>query len=293
MSAPAVVERINARRQAEEPTSSLDFFVLSHSGELIFKDDMASMEAAIFSLCTREDLKVWKWTSVDGKKTVEVAPSVYGRATMHDKDVLIYITSQLVAALKKGGKKPSRQVHFTAYDFLVSTNRATRGDDYERLRSALDRLSGTRIKTNIGVGGHRVTDAFGLIDRWRIVERSPDNTRMVAVEVVLSEWLYNAIEEKGVLTINRAYFLLRKPLERRLYEVSRKHVGMQGTWEIGIEALRDKCGSTVTRLRQFKADLEKVIEANTLPDYQLMISGDKVKFYSRDVSQVLRRLVDN
>jgi len=49
------------------------------------------MEAPVFTLATKEDLKVWRWESEDGTKSVEVAPSVYGRASMHDKDVLIYI----------------------------------------------------------------------------------------------------------------------------------------------------------------------------------------------------------
>lgn len=290
MSALELVERINARRQADvakqPPTPDPPLFLLDHDGELAFKDDMATMEAAIFSLSTREDLKVWKWSSVDGKKNVEVAPSVYGRATMHDKDVLIYLTSHLVAA-GKDGKKLSRTVRFTAFNFLQTTNRGTRGDDYTRLRSALDRLSGTRIKTDIKAGGHRVTEAFGLIDNWSIVEKSEEESRMVAVEVTLSKWLYSAILEKDVLTINPKYFRLRKPLERRLYSIARKHVGKQGKWEIGIKALREKCGSSVSRLRQFRGDLQKIIEADNLPDFRLIVSENKVKFYSRDVFQVL------
>jgi len=77
-------------------------------------------------------------------------------------------------------------------------------------------------------------------------------------------------------------FLLRKPLERRLYEIARKHVGKQGIWEISLEALKQKCGSTTARLRDFKSDLDKIIESIRLPGYQMELTEDgKVVFYAR------------
>lgn len=294
----AKIEAIRAKQREKSEASGLlperhqqaDFFV-ADLVDYAMKDDQATMEAPVFSLSTREDKKLWRWTSSDGKKTVDVAPGFYGRATQHDKDVLIYCTSQLVASLN-AGKKPPRVVRFTAYDFLVATNRNTRGDDYERLRDTLNRLAGTQITTNIVTGKSRAAKGFGIIDSWEVVEKSPDDSRMVAVEVKLSDWLFNAINAKEVLTINHDYFRLRKPLERRLYEIARKHVGQQGLWEIGIEALRDKCGSTVARLRQFRGELEKIIEADTLPDYRLTLTSDgKARFYTRDVQQLAKRIL--
>lgn len=296
-----MVERLAAKAKANprpKPAARLeperhrqaDFFV-ADLVDYALKDDQATMEAPIFSLSTREDKKLWKWISSDGKKSVEVAPGYHGRATQHDKDVLIYCTSQLVAAINAGSKKPSRTVRFTAYDFLVATNRRTDGDGYERLRDSLNRLKGTQITTNIETGKTRMAEGFGLIDAWRIVEKAPNDDRMVAVEVDLSKWLFRAINAKEVLTINRDYFRLRKPLERRLYEVARKHVGQQGQWEIGLEALRDKCGSTVARLRQFRGELEKIIEADSLPDYRLQLMQDgKARFYAKDAKQLAKSL---
>lgn len=259
----------------------------------VLKDDQATMEAPMFSLKTKEDKDLWHWTSIDGKKTVNIAPGFYGRATQHDKDVLIYCTSQLVASLN-AGNKPPRVVRFTAYNFLVATNRGTDGDSYERMYNALNRLKGTQITTNTLMTKRRESNGFGFIDSWKVIEKSPNNDRMVAIEVKLSDWLFDAINAKEVLTINRDYFRLRKPLERRLYEIARKHVGQQGLWEIGIEALRDKCGSTVARLRQFWDDLQKIIEADTLPDYRLTLTDDrkdgKARFYTRNVQQLAKRI---
>jgi len=46
---------------------------------------------------------------------------------------------------------------------------------------------------------------------------------MQDIEITLSEWVYRSVISKNVLTLNRDYFRLRKPLERRMYELARKH----------------------------------------------------------------------
>ena len=75
---------------------------------------------------------------------------------------------------------------------------------------------------------------------------------MVEIEVTLSEWMYNAILGKEVLTLSRDYFRLRKPLERRMYELARKHCGRQQEWLVSTEILKKKCGSVSTD-RKFEA----------------------------------------
>lgn len=268
-----------AEKPAEADKKPLDFFVANFANFAI-KDDQASMEAPMFSLATKPDMKPWRWISAGGKKTVVVEPSSIGRATMHDKDILIYCMSQIIAAIN-AGKPYSRLVHFTAYDYLTSTNRSTRGDDYDRFKEALKRLRGTQITTNIETGKTRAASGFGFIDSWNVIEKSKKDDRMVAVEIELSRWLYKAIEAKEVLTISPDYFALRKPLERRLYEIARKHLGRQESWEIGIEALRDKCGSNTAALRNWRIDLKKIIQADTLPDYLMELQEKTVLFKPR------------
>lgn len=275
-------------QSAEGGQKQLDYFSAGLL-ECALKNDQASMECPIFSLSTKQDNKLWRWISSDGKKSVEVAPGFYGRATIFDKDVLIFCISQLLAGVNSG-IKPSRTVRFTARNFLLSTKRGTSGDSYNLFRQALNRLAGTQITTNIQTGKIRASSGFGIIDSWQIIEKTAGD-RMLAVEVKLSDWLFNAINSKEILTINPNYFELRKPLERRLYEVARKHVGQQNSWEIGAEALRNKCGSTVARLRQFRGELEKIIESDNLPDYKLMLEDGKVRFYTRDVQKLAKRIL--
>ena len=246
--------------------------VMGSTGELfvcdIFdaspKDDLASMEHPLFSLSTRPDRKIRSYDH--NGVNVTVTPSVKGRATIHDKDILIYCISQLMAALN-AGRKISRTLKLTAHDLLVATRRDTGGDSYTRLRESFERLAGTRITTNIEVGGQETTSGFGLIEAWEIVRKGRGG-RMLSVKVTLSEWLYRAVMAKSVLTLSRDYFGLRKPLERRIYELSRKHCGQQAEWRIAVPTLHHKAGSDAP-VRVFRAAIRKMIDADNLPDYSL------------------------
>lgn len=248
-----------------------DFF-LADLVDYSIKDDHASMEGPIFSLSTKKDLRVWEWKSADGKKQIQVVPSVLGRATMHDKDVLIFVISQFTEAMNRDRADASnRTARFTVHDFLVTTNRGTGGVDYKRLEQALDRLKGTMIKTNIETGGKPVKEAFGIIDKWRIVERSKTDARMIAVEVTLSEWFHNAVSAYEVLTISPDYFRIRKPLGRRVYELARKHCGRQASWTIFLPKLYEKSGSSGT-IYDFAAAMKTIAQENSLPEYSIEIT---------------------
>jgi len=98
---------------------------------------------------------------------------------------------------------------------------------------------------------------------------------MVQVRVTLSEWLYAAILSKSVLTLSRDYFGLRRPLERRIYELARKHCGRQPEWRCGLETLQKKTGSASPR-RVFRAMLREVALAGNLPDYRLELGADDI-----------------
>lgn len=264
-----------------------DFF-LCDVFDYAIKDDGVSMEAPIFTLSTKPDLSIWNWKSKDGSREVTVTPSVKGRATQFDKDVLIYVVSQMTEALNRGrADAKNRVVRFVVYDYLVSTNKSTSGREYQRIGDAFERLRGTTLKTNIRTGGKPSKDIFGLIERAKIVSESDDeDPRMIAVEVTLSEWLFNAVQSHEVLTLHPDYFRLRKPLERRLYELARKHCGHQTTWSIGLALLQDKAGSKGS-LREFRRMVREIIEADTLPDYRMALDeADKVIFYTKDMRRL-------
>jgi plasmid replication initiation protein len=238
-----------------------------------YKDDTASMEHPVFSLSTTPDFRVLVYEN--NGNSIEIKPSYTGLATIHDKDILLYLASNLMNA--KNNNKPIAQVvRFIAYDYLIATNKQTSGIQYQQLRDGLSRLKGTVIKTNIKTNGQEITREFSLIDEWGIVKED-HNQKMVAVEVKLSDWFYNSILGNAVLSIDKDYFRLRKPTERRLYELARKHCGNQVVWKIKLENLKMKLGIT-SPTRTLRFNIKKIIETNHLPEYNISIEDDVVMF---------------
>ena len=239
------------------------------------KGDMGSMEHPLFSLSTKPDMKAREYNN--GNTWLTIQPSSNGMATVHDRDVLIYCISQCMAALNSG-EKVSRNLSLNAYDLLRATNRQSSGTGNDLLLDALDRLSGTRIKTNVTQGDTERTDNFGLIDGYTIINKT-DNGRIQQLQITLSDWVFDAIDNNHVLTLSPAYFQLRKPIERRLYELARKHCGSQPKWEISLAKLKTKTGSQ-SNDREFKRMLSKVITDNLahehMPDYTFELSDHKL-----------------
>ncbi|SDD17508.1 Plasmid replication initiator protein [Cupriavidus sp. YR651] len=254
------------------------------------KDDIASMEHPLFAL-KAGDRRIRRYEH--NGQSIEVQPGAKGLATIHDKDIWIYCISQLVEAMNRGRNDTDRTIHFTAYDFLSATNRGTSGRSYERLSDTLERLAGSRIITNIKTNDIREKAGFGLIEAFRIIERSSSDNRMVAVSVVLPEWLYRSVKTKQVLTLSREYFRLRKPLDRRIYELARKHCGAQPKWGISLSLLRTKAGSTAS-LREFRRLVKELAESNSLPDYQMAFNHerDTMTFYARGPKGAKARIGD-
>lgn len=257
----------------------LDFFVCDILNAAP-KDELGSMEHPVFTLSTKPDTRIRRYEH-NGSK-IEIIPSALGFATIFDKDILIYCISQVMEGINRD-REVSRTLRITAYDLLVFTNRATDGDSYERLKLALDRLAGTRIKTNIKTGGASIRQNFGIIDRYQIVEKLPMNQQMVAIEITLSEWTYNSIIAREVLGIHGNYFRLRKAIDRRLYELARKHCGRQTEWKVSVEVLYKKSGSDGS-IRNFRRMLKQIAQSNHLPSYKLTYDSlhQVVIFTNRD-----------
>ena len=252
-----------------------DFFIADIL-DVSAKGDVASMEHPLFAL-KAGDMRVKTYKRGDVKVTVK--PGHDGCATVHDKDVWIYCISQLVEAMNRGRDDLGRVVRFIARDFLVSTNRRTDGDSYERMAEAMGRLRGTSIETDIATAGQREREGFGLIDYWRVIEKTSGG-RMVAVEVTLPNWLYRSVQAKQVLTLSPDYFRIRKPIDRRIYELARKHCGQQRQWQCTLKTLYEKSGST-DALRNFRGAVRTLSDTDQLPDYRVQLDDSDLVTFSR------------
>ena len=254
-----------------------DFFVLD-ALDVAPRSDMASMEHPIFSLSTKPETRPLKYTH--GENSLEIIPSVLGLPTVFDKDVLIYCISRLVD-MQNSGRSIGPCIRLTTHDLLVQTNRPTNNLGYERLAPALDRLSGTRIRTNIKTGDSITTRGFGLISEYEYNRKGgmfADRLRYLEIE--LSPWLFRAIEACEVLPISRDYFRLRRPLDRRIYELARKHCGQQNHWRVSFDVLQKKSGSNSVP-KKFAFYVRHLTASNHLPDYTMTLEGEQVVFWRR------------
>lgn len=248
--------------------------------DAVLKDLIAQMEHPFYALSKKPDTCIRRYEN--NGNWLEVVPSVKGLATIYDKDILIYCISQIMAKLKDG-EKVSQHVRINSRELLIFTNRGTAGKDYAALSEAIDRLAGTRISTNIQTGGEEQYNNFGLIDAAAIRRKNGLNGRLLWCEIKLSDWVFNAIRSNEVLTLHPDYFRLRKPLERRVYELARKHCGNQNKWSISLEKLLKKSGSQ-SPMKRFRQMIKGLADNNHLPDYMVTLSDDgMVTFLRREV----------
>ena len=103
---------------------------------------------------------------------------------------------------------------------------------------------------------------------------------MDAVEVTLSEWLYRAVLGKEVLTLHRDYFRLSSSIDRRLYELARKHCGRQRRWQIDLALLQKKSGSR-SDLREFREQIRERVISDHLPEYHIRHDDEDVVTFLR------------
>ena len=242
---------------------NLDFFVLDIA-DAVPKDDMASMEHPLFSLATKPDMRHLEYRS--GDNVLKIRPSGLGLPTIFDKDILIFTISQLMHR-KNRGETIGDTVRFSARELSVATNRPIGGNHYKRLEDAFARLQGAQFVTNIRSGGKIETRIFSLIDEGGFVRTDDERFRLDYCEVKLSRWLMRAIESDQVVTISNDYFRLRRPLERRLYEIARKHCGNKPKWQIGLTTLQNKTGSNAP-VKRFRHNLREIIKADVTPFYR-------------------------
>ena len=247
-----------------------DFFILDIA-DVVPKDDTASMEHPLFSLATKPDMRHLHYGNPDDR-FLEIIPSGLGLPTIFDKDILIFCISQLMHR-KNQGKPIGKRVRFSARALMIATNRPTDDKSYQRLKMAFQRLVGTTFTTNLTSGGYEETRIFTLLESGSgfVVKRG--TRRLDYCEVILSDWFMAAIEAADVVTISEEYFRLRRPLERRLYELARKHCGSSPRFQIGLEKLQAKTGSNAP-LKRFRLNLREVIEEDHTPDYFFELTPD-------------------
>jgi plasmid replication initiation protein len=255
-----------------------DLFVCDVT-DVILKDDMASMEHPFYSLSKKPDREVRRYEH--NGKWIEFRPSIKGLPTIYDKDLIIYAISHLVAGVEDGEEIP-KTVEIDPYSFFLFTQRGTGGRDYKALCDSLDRIDGTRYRTNVLFNGTKTDVWMGIIDQAAL-ETDEKTNRPRKLRITLSDMIIKALKQrKNVLTLHRDYFRLRKPIQRRVYELARKHCGNQAEWRPYVKTLKVKSGSQAS-LREFRRAIKELVEEQALPDYAIAFDeeNDQVIFTNK------------
>ena len=231
------------------------------------RDQHDLMSLPFFSLSKNKRVEPIIYEQGNIKVTVRGLYDI-GIATIWDADLLIWIASQLNAALE-AGETPTRRLWIVPYQFLRATqkiNPKTTGKrPYVRFKDCLCRLRGTTVLTTIKAGGKQFTEAWGWIDSWRTHE---ENGRIIGVEIMLSEWFFRrVVADRSVLAIHTDYFLLTGGIERWLYRIARKHCGNNVSgWSFTLHKLYEKYPPG-RAFKLFKHDLKLVVKSDCLPEY--------------------------
>ncbi|MCZ0950995.1 MAG: replication initiator protein A, partial [Rhodospirillaceae bacterium] len=252
------------------------------------KDTQQHLEFPFFSLSKKPDLRPRRYEDAQGNR-LEVSAHSKGLPTIYDKDFLVYAISVIMDCLNRG-EPASRRLILYASDMLEFANRTKSGRDYMALDDAITRLRGCTIKTNIRTGDIYTTSVFGMIERGDLIRKYGFDGRLQHVEVTLSEWLWDAIRERHVLTLHPDYFRLRQPLERRLYEIARKYCGRQAEWQISLTLLHEKSGST-SKLKEFRRSVRNAASKGELLDYALAYdTGRDIVAFRRQEGSLVDRI---
>ena len=219
-------------------------------------------DVPLYALSNKPDIEGIKYEQ-DGK-WMDIQPGVNGRPTIYDKDILLYCTYHIMRTKRAGGQVSSK-ININLSELLRFTQRGAVEKNYTALYYSIARLVST-VYTTGGTSG--LATFFSLLTHCKMEKHhGPDRHKSSSV-VTLSDIVFNAIDSNEGITLNDDYFRLRKPLERRIYELAVRHCSQQPSWRIPVESLLTLSGSQSAgeKFRQMIADL---IEANRLPEFRV------------------------
>lgn len=260
------------------------------------KGERHTMEHPFFSLSKNKDTKTRHYESADGKAQLTVTPSVLGIPTIWDKDLLIYTATLIREAMNAGRLGSENQaIRVDTANFMEATAKGDGSRQRKALMDTLKRLKGCTMETTIETNGTHYIKGFSLLDNYEVAVITKTG-KVASLEIKVCDWLYGAIwnDTQEMLSINRDYFRLEGGIERRLYELAKKHCGRQPFWKVGIESLWKKSGSTAV-LKEFRRKIFKgQVDLGTLPDYRVILKPeiDQVWFFSKNHETPLLAVVN-
>lgn len=266
------------------------------------KDDIASMEFSFYSVSTKVDNLPYEFNN--GHQIIRIVPSVIGRPNQQfDKDLMLYINSLLARAQfeHEDDHLKYRRIEINLADFCRFTHREFDGTMSEAFMNSLLRLRGTTIQTTVrSTAEDELINGFSLIESYKVLKRSSGKREgVLSAEVTISKWQARQVHDKYVLTIDDDYFSIKRPTERRIYEIARKFCGNQKIlFRISLSNLLMRMGLSASKtLRAFRYQIKQIVLRNEIPKYNLAYDAqnDHLIIFPRDlkVREFLRSAAEN
>lgn len=274
--ASARLRRTDANKIANEESKSADFFVSADG--ISTKDIRNFMDVALFRMSKREKRagEVIRHNLADGYIEVKAGPD--GMASIWDYDIVLMLISHLTESMnlyKRGrGAMPSRLFTPHASDILKFCQRGDGGNQSSRIEAALDRLTGTTIKSTLyhppgnSKNITREVESEGLISGYRILSETVSG-RVDRIEIEAPNWIYKAVVHShgnAILTVSKDYFLIDSAIARFIYRLARRAAG-NNTAKWGFKTIYERSG--VTCFKEFCRTLRRLIKSDNLPEYNL------------------------
>jgi hypothetical protein len=262
--------------------------------------DLVQFLAYPFFSLKKSDKKPFCFSPRDGVK-IGVYPGYWGRATIWDKELIVYAISVMEQRLRNGTLTPDTPCEAIVADanemaHVVGIRETIRlGNRYFKLlQNAGRRLSTTSVETTVQFGGKAVSreiwETTTLCQSVKIARDKTSGTMLISIH--LSDWVWRAImyrERREVLTVNE-YYQINCGLRRRLYEILRQQMGIHFTrtsrpkseWIITLDRLRELCGSDAAP-REFKRLLKAALRDSLLVHWRLSIVRDGTALLARNI----------
>ena len=240
-----------------------------------FRSDREIMSNPFFTLGKHPRRTGWerRWVDEEGQQVfIRNSPGEDGCPTMWDQDILSYLQTLITTRINQG-EPVSKRIQFNVHDCLIAIRRGIGGTEYRGFHASLKRLKGTTVFTNITSGDVIRDGGFGWLQTFDIL-RDKTSGKMLACEIELCDWVFNAmVREQRYLQFDAEYFSLESGLERKLYQIIRRHLGNFSGWHIALDKLYVKTGSE-SEQKRFNYEIRQVVERDAFPLWSLQLSTD-------------------
>ena len=195
------------------------------------------------------------YSSHDGSVTIEVNGN-YGIPNQSDGNIIRWAISVARQIRAKTGFIPE-EISTTRYNLLKTLGKSINGANYRNLEHSLKVLGGLQISGNIFSKDKEFTGTLVEFDYTRDGSGEIDKIVMTFGK----NFRKHLQQEESVLSIPGQILTSINPLQIRLTEVVRSHMGRSKKWEIGLEKLMLLCAED----KRSKYEFKRVVRKTKIP----------------------------